>query len=459
MTEGGPIPPPSVQAQIFYRRPGALGVENPAPGWAILVSGDGVARADGTVEFARDELPLQEGKLVFAPGLTSGEAQVRFHDLQQDDAEGFLLRTLDMWRMCWTGWSLADHPLDALLRRGQVYGLLCAIPVSDEATCILTDHQLLPLSWNRDSYYTARALLDWRAANGPEVVRRHLIWLFEAAERPQGYWGRSYLANGRVKDAAFQLDQQLFPLLELAEYTAETGEQDTFTRLHGHIRPIVEMLLARQDGDSGLFPTDETPADDPVALPYHLSSHILLWHTLHRIAPLAQDAALAALAERVRAAIWRHFVAAKDGRRLLAYLTDGRGRHHCYHDANDLPLALAPAWDFCSADDPIWRATMAFAFSPENEGGYYAGPFGGLGSVHTPAPWPLGDVQEGLFAALAGDSARQESVVRRLRAAAQWDGALPEAYDALTGGVVSRHWFAWPGAALTLLIPVLHRAG
>jgi hypothetical protein len=32
--------------------------------------------------------------------------------------------------------------------------------------------------------------------------------------------------------------------------------------------------------------------------------------------------------------------------------------------------------------------------------------------------------------------------------AAQGDAALPEAYDATTGEVISWHWFAWPDAAL-----------
>ncbi len=35
---------------------------------------------------------------------------------------------------------------------------------------------------------------------------------------------------------------------------------------------------------------------------------------------------------------------------------------------------------------------------------------------------------------------------------AQWDDALFEACDAASGAVVSRHWFAWPGAALAALL-------
>lgn len=108
--------------------------------------------------------------------------------------------------------KLAELPEDALIRRGLVYSLLMAVPDRD-GICLLTDHMLLPLSWNRDAYYTARALLAWDANRDQcrEVVRRHIHWMFELTARREGFWGRCYLANGLIKDAAFQLDQQLYP--------------------------------------------------------------------------------------------------------------------------------------------------------------------------------------------------------------------------------------------------------
>src|SRR5690606_38581876 len=116
-----------------------------------------------------------------------------------------------------------------------------------------------PLVWNRDAYYMARALLSW-SPEMAETVRRHLIWTFEQAECPDGYWGRCYLANGRMKDAAFQLDQQLYPLLELVEYTQESGDYETYKRLLPHIPHVLDSLTRRREPDVWLFPTDETPA-------------------------------------------------------------------------------------------------------------------------------------------------------------------------------------------------------
>jgi len=281
------------------------------------------------------------------------------------------------------------------------------------------------------------------------VVERHLRWIFDVAERPDGFWARCYMGNGRVKDPAFQLDQQLFPLMELFEYVVNTGGVNLYERWHAQVFALLNSLMRRQSSTSLLFSTDETPADDPIALPYHLSSHILFW----RVLMMLNEAQLLnyeaekwlTLAGLIREAVDRHFIAEHQGKRIYAYATDGAGKHHFYHDANDIPLALAPAWGFVSADDEVWRNTIDFAFSEANVGGNYGGR---LGSVHTRAPWPLGDVQDIIVARTIGDTEREEKARERLRKAAQWDGSLPEATDPETGAVISRYWFAWPGAAL-----------
>ena len=162
-----------------------------------------------------------------APQSSAARAAVRH--LAQDPAVR-LEAVVQTWKARFDG-----APDDLVIRRGLSYGLMLAVPVG-ETCCILTDHMLLPLSWNRDAYYVASALLRWRAELA-DVVRRHLLWMFEVAERREGAWGRCYLANGRIKDAAFQLDQQLFPLLELVEYVQHTGDTVTWERLRPLSRP------------------------------------------------------------------------------------------------------------------------------------------------------------------------------------------------------------------------------
>jgi hypothetical protein len=456
LTEGGPASMPSPKTSVWINRFGLVGIENKALPYALLVWKAPLQVVEGPDDgvllsalFEENlEVPVTSDSVHYGLGLTpidGGLGPMTIRDFGPEYEVRVLNSQLDTWQQRWQA-----VPDDLPLRRGLVYGLNCAVPVDDEAVCILTDHLLLPLSWNRDAYYVARALLNWHD-DMRDVVRKHLIWTFERAERMDGAWGRAYLANGRVKDRGFQLDQQIFPLLELAEYVLETDDTATYDRLRPQIATVLDLLMARKAADTWLFPTEETPADDPIAYAYHLSSHILLWRTLSLLAKLkdiVSDFDLDHAAHAVHSAIQTHFIAEKDGRRIYAYATDGAGSYHFYHDANDMPLAYAPYWGFVAADDPVWLATVDFAFSAANDGGFYGGH---LGSVHTRAAWPLGDAQELLIAQATGDHEREASARASLAAAAQWDGALPEAYDPHSYVVVSRHWFAWPNAMLACI--------
>jgi hypothetical protein len=71
--------------------------------------------------------------------------------------------------------------------------------------------------------------------------------------------------------------------------------------------------------------------------------------------------------------------------------------------------------------------------------------------VHTPHPWPLGDLQEIVVARVMKDPDRERRAKERLERVETWDGMLPEAYDETSGAVSSRHWFAWPVALRALL--------
>ncbi len=445
LTEGGPLPMPDALNHLRVID-GVLVFENPALPLAAAVTGlpFGAMPEIQSHTLIPVKVDGQSGMTVLAFGFGPDAHTAREHALALLQAD--VHAALDEQRCAWR--ALLDNLPDRLVRRGLVYGRELAVPVGESA-CILTDHMLLPLSWNRDAYYVARAFLIAPAARRDaalhDIVRRHLLWMFETAERPGGIWGRCYTANGTVKDCAYQLDQQLFPLLELADYVETTGDRATLDRLTPHLRPLLDLLLAYKMPDSWLFPTDETPADDPVTLPYHLSSHILLWYTLRRMHTVGLGDLLAGFEGLTQDAINAQFIAPHHGQRLYAYAVDAQGAYRFYHDANDIPFVLAPAWGFVPADDVVWRATVDFAFSQANRDGYYTS---GLGSVHTPAPWPLGGVQDLIVARATGDSARAAVALDRLRQQAQWDGALPEAYHPETHAVVSRHWFAWPNAAL-----------
>lgn len=342
----------------------------------------------------------------------------------------------------------SDPDPDPIVARALAYVRGCtALRTAGDERTILTDHRLLPLSWTRDAYFQALLLL---AADGPgdrERVADHLRWLWRRCDRPDGRWVRSHHADGRRKDLAFQADQQLYPIVELADYWRIAGELPDGVDWRAELPRAWRAALEEIDPATGLMASTENAADDPAGAPFIGASQILLWYTAHRVAELAghlgdDPQRYVRVGDAARIAFTRQFAAAAEP---WPYAVDGAGLRIAYHDANDLPLALAPLWGFCDADDPGWRATMAFAFSSANPA-WFDGARPGLGSAHTPAPWTLGDVQTWIGATVMGDAGSAEAAIQRLGEVAFADGMLPEAYGADDEARI-RHWFAWPGAA------------
>ena len=431
ITEGGTIPHPPVAP--IDGRDGPLGwLDDRAldAAAAFVVPGQVEVRPGATAELV---LAVALGRDLEA---TIGEARAIARVGSALVSEEIRTR-----HVMWTGLGPNGDPADEV-RRGVAYALDCAASrTTGDVVAVLTDHEILPLVWTRDAYYICRALLS--AAPNEKRVRAavdgFLLWLFEVAERPDGAWPRASLASGQAKDVAFQLDQQLYPLLLVADHTRLTKANTMRERYGDACRATLDWLLGRR-ASFGLVPTAETPADDPLRQPYHFSSHVLLWHVLRAFSHPA--------AEEIRAATLEHFVA--EGRFAYAVTgPHGQGARH-YHDANDLPTVFAPGWGFCAANESLWLATIAFAWSEANEG-YFPGRFGGLGSLHTPHPWTLGDLQEVVVARVSEDRDRERRARERLARVETWDGLLAEAYDEATGAVAARHWFAWPTALRALL--------
>lgn len=353
-------------------------------------------------------------------------------------------------------------PVERMTHRALTYVRRCtALSVTAGERVILADHRILPLSWTRDAYWQARLLLS-RGRSGDSadssIVSDHLRWLFLRCERPTGAWARSHLANGRRKDRPFQADQQLYPLLELADYIIATGvlpEVPAGISWAALARGAWKAVEAAIDPATGLIASDENPADDRAVLPFLCSSQILLWHTSARLAAIAPAIGLSAVPFRARArvvrrAVARHLVTEGPFGPMWAYAVDARGALARQADANDLPTFLAPLWGYCEADDPVWRSTVRFAFEGDHAGTVRVAT-GGLGSPHTPGAWTLGDVARWLTASLLGERDSARAALERLVGVAFSDGMLPEAYDPRSGQPTARHWFAWPGAALGVL--------
>jgi uncharacterized protein len=343
---------------------------------------------------------------------------------------------------------------DPLTDRALAYVRGCtALRTAPDERVILTDHRILPLSWTRDAYWQALAMLAADGHGDRQRVSDHLRWLWRRCERPDGRWVRSHHANGRRKDLAFQADQQLYPIVELADLWRLSGSLPEGVAWTSEVASAWSAALAEVDQKTGFIASAENAADDPATLPYIVASQVLLWYAALRLAEVAEtvDVGIGAedlldVARRLRGAFDALVV---DPGAPWPYALDTAGGRFAYQDANDLPVALAPLWGFCAADDPGWLATMAFAFGPQNPG-WAGGRLPGLGSAHTPGAWTLGDVQAWISARARDDEAAADRAMRRIEAVAFADGMLPEAY-ATDDAEPVRHWFAWPGAALAAL--------
>lgn len=495
LTEGGPIPIPKSENVFKAARDGSsFSLHNPNLGASVegrvwCSSPEGIAfDLDVTEKTFYDEPVKAESTAVveIAPGsgltFTVSFLPQIGNSLSQQFRQDIRSNSRQPCK-----WRFQDAAASKIVLGNLEYVLgNCMIPISDKSTCVITDHVALPLGWNRDNYWQIRFLLEvYKNLNkiadattakeySEEILRNvkgHLHWVFRDAQRPHRFWHRSYVANGVPKDRPiFQLDQQCYPLLELCDYfefVPETKESVSEIVREGTVADIVDLLESRQDSESGLFPTDETPGDDPVEFPFHFSSHVLLWYTFTRLARLIEalgdsiniDASklhpsrLHNLAQNIFSATMKHFVSVnpKTNERMFAYLTSGAGRHVFYHDANDIPTLFAPEWGFVNTpeDIAIWTRTMEFGLSSANEGGFYGdGPYGGLGSVHTRGPWPLGYFQELVFAEMRGDLQAREQAWRKIQGAMFPDGLFSEAVDGHTGECTSKAWFSWPGSMI-----------
>ncbi|OAP55132.1 hypothetical protein AYL99_10832 [Fonsecaea erecta] len=358
-------------------------------------------------------------------------------------------------------WRDQETTSKLIVRRNLEYILgNCAVPLSpsQDAVCLLTDHVALPLGWMRDNYWQIQFLIQvyrnlGRLSEGATcaaysevikaTVKGHLTWIFRYAQRPHKFWHRSYLTTGRPKDGAvFQLDQQCYPLLEICDFWETFPGEQTFVEeilKSDAVAQVLDLIESKKDPSTGLFPTDETPGDDLVEYPFHFSSHVLLWHALSRLAKVMTQVTgsplgkrMAAFAEDVRTATLKHFLCFDPmrGSSTFSYLVDGFGHRTFYHDANDLPTLFAPLWGFIrtSNEKQAWHSTMEFAFTDANEGGYYGdGPFGGLGSVHTPGPWTLGYFQQWKYAQMTGNTQEEAVAWKKICGVMFWDGTFSEA--------------------------------
>lgn len=359
---------------------------------------------------------------------------------------------LTRWKKRWQRATIVNG-IDLPQKRAMANALRSFVPVDDEAVAIAADNATA--TNNRDAYYMTAPLLNW-SYETRHLVRGHLVWLYDRAQRDENRWGTVYNPNGNQADDTYAVDQQIYPLLLLADYVQQTGDTELFTEFQPLVDDTLNMLASTTDETTGLLPSaDAEDTIDPETMPYDLPTHLLLWQALTQLDSITQSGDYAERAQGLQTVIDDQFLIEHEGKPMYAFATDGQGNHTLYTDPNDIPLLLMPQWDYLPADDVAWRNTVSQAQSALDDRRQLDAPDSpeptAAATSQTPPPPPeMPVVQNEATRSLAHMlNADVAALMDRIRDEAQWDGALPQADP--DPDAQSVHRFSSPAALLFYL--------
>ncbi|MBI3947794.1 MAG: glycoside hydrolase family 125 protein [Armatimonadetes bacterium] len=356
-----------------------------------------------------------------------------------------------------------DRLLTAALRRSAAYALSLGYEMAERDELIFhSDHLEWPVDCARDCYHIANSLLLLE----PEMVKKHLRFYFLNAI-PNAGPGKSYIGQGvsRGQRDARLLDLAAYPLRELYRYWRATGD-DAFVadpQVRSTVERIVGEVAAWRNPETGLFSSTERSSDERCVYPYFIPGNMLFVATLERLTELCEEVwgddrlkeAIGGLARSGREGIYRHAVGSDPEFGDVFAFEVGESGECLLYDHADIPnLISAARFGFCGRDDPIYRNTLRFLYSPRNQGyrGTRDGKYAALcdGSKTMPhSPWPLGAMSHLMSCCASGEEARRW--VEWLRDCLTPSLQLPEICDKHTGGPIQRYWFGWPTAMLLMV--------
>ena len=212
----------------------------------------------------------------------------------------------------------------------------------------------------------------------PGLAREAMFRVFELASERSGEHLR-YIDGGSW-DAGFVLDQFLLYAWAVDHFATATGDASVLDD------PLTRQIVVETDSgaymrlhpEQVLAATELLPSGDVADYPFATMANALLWAFCDRLPRLDArgngktagngDAGEVPLrfqgaAAEVAAAIWHHCVSDVDGHPVLASSASLTGEAAVYDDPS-LSLAMLPFFGFCTADDPVWRATLEFLRSP-----------------------------------------------------------------------------------------------
>jgi meiotically up-regulated gene 157 (Mug157) protein len=295
-------------------------------------------------------------------------------------------------------------------------------------------------------------------------------------------YANAFSADYKVVEEKFEVDSLLYPMWFATRYWHATGDRSIFTpEVNRAFERILAVLRDEQHharrsryrnaqlsnggrgsavGETGMVWTGFRPSDDPCR--YHFNIPVNMFavvalrdlsdveRTVYRNQKDAQNAW--GLSVQIQRGIEQYgTLNLKPFGKMYAYEVDGRGHANVMDDANIPSLLSIPYFGYLPSEDPVYRATRAFALSPRNPY-YYVGKYArGVGSPHTPHGyvWPLALVMQALT---SRDHNEIDQTLRYIAASDVGDHRLHESFNANWPEAFTRDDFAWPNALYAELV-------
>jgi meiotically up-regulated gene 157 (Mug157) protein len=383
-------------------------------------------------------------------------------------------------------------------------------PLPDGTVFVLTGD--IPAMWLRDSTTQLTPYLHF-AASTPDLAdllvainRRQLDDIahdpyanaFNAEPNGAGHQSDITDSSPRIWERKYEIDSLCYPLRLASDIHRATGRTDHLdARFADAVRRVIELWRVEQDHENRSAyrferhdaPSTDTlvrdgrgsltaptgmswsafrPSDDACTYGYNVPGNAFAATVLADVEQIATDvlhdeslaADAAALRAEIVAGIREHAVVAAPGSNsthstdpvgIYAYEVDGLGGRLLMDDANVPSLLSLPLLGWCTADDPLYRATRSFILGAENPT-YYAGSAGrGVGSPHTPVDhiWPIALAVEGLTSTDADDKRR---ILETLLDGDAGTSVMHESFHVDDPSVYTRPWFSWANAMFCELV-------
>jgi len=283
--------------------------------------------------------------------------------------------------------------------------------------------------WDRDAMlWSFPGLLDIDKA----MARQALEYALSTQLRNAGTHSR--FIDGIVLEDGFQLDEAVAPILALAAYVKQTGD-DNFLRSHRDaMLTLRDRLISRYDEQTGLYSSLQDSQDEFQPLPFITYDNVLSWRAFEDLATLfnrlnepAQAQEMTARADKLHAAVLAHCLSAEAPGAvgpIFASATDGK--KFVFTEIPPGSLMKLPALGFLPETDPAFVRTYQWLHSSHYKYSYSDQPYGLPGSYRLvfTTSWSIADH-------LSLNMGRDQAL--KVLRASNWDGGIiTEGVDAGT---------------------------